>query len=653
MNNDALGFAPYSMFPPATGLRSDYSHVGGQDSANGPAMSRMSGFRQSNAQISLAYSPATTMDTSLECVKMFSVYKDATHEDLIFANRATGTNVTTLYAQDTTGSAKVSIGAIEAAVTAGAQPQAYYSHLGWVYFRNRILIATRLDGLWWYDGATRTTRLAGVVAPVAALTANTGAAGVLTGVYIYVYTNVNDQGHESTISATATVTLAAQKGALTNIAVGPTGTVSRRVYRTTAGGASYLFLTTIADNTTTTYTDNTADSGLGTSAPLDHDVPPTGIAHIAAARERVALLSTDGLTVYFCQLDSTTAQPNWESYPTALSLQIPFSGGVDVGKSLIFYNDDLYVLGAVDSYRIIGDIGTGIKVEKVLPGIGIYDTHAFCVVPGKGIVFISKAKQLLLYNGESLVDIGSKVQDRFDLLSRNVQNGVTVCRIEYDQLNDSLIFASDIDTGTWDDYRSIAGLVYSFKTQEFTGPMLWEYLLGHFSTLTYNYYGFKLADSKIYSWFAGYGSAGTQGPGPYAGYVSIANTNLYFQYFQWSPLPGDDIDYGWIELRVNAKPIVSTVVPMLKVEYALDGGSTYFSKFVDFARNVNILELATSYGSTCIRTLRVPIHKTARTITLRVSAVNNNASIGNGIEIFAVNIFARPLRPSLDVVGGH
>jgi hypothetical protein len=55
--------------------------------------------------------------------------------------------------------------------------------------------------------------------------------------------------------------------ALGGIAVGPSGVTSRRLYRTAAGQATVQLLTTLADNTTTTYTDATADASLGAAAP--------------------------------------------------------------------------------------------------------------------------------------------------------------------------------------------------------------------------------------------------------------------------------------------------------------------------------------------------------------------------------------------------
>ena len=49
------------------------------------------------------------------------------------------------------------------------------------------------------------------------------------------------------------------------VPVGPAGTVTRRVFRTTAGGSQYRELTAIGDNTTTAIVDTTPDANLGGS----------------------------------------------------------------------------------------------------------------------------------------------------------------------------------------------------------------------------------------------------------------------------------------------------------------------------------------------------------------------------------------------------
>jgi hypothetical protein len=54
---------------------------------------------------------------------------------------------------------------------------------------------------------------------------------------------------------------------LTGITAGPSGTTYREVYRKPPGGADFKLLTTLANNTTTTFTDTTPDASLGAVAP--------------------------------------------------------------------------------------------------------------------------------------------------------------------------------------------------------------------------------------------------------------------------------------------------------------------------------------------------------------------------------------------------
>ena len=65
------------------------------------------------------------------------------------------------------------------------------------------------------------------------------------------------------VSNTAT----ANQVSLTAIPIGGSGVTSRKVYRTVAAGSQLKLLTTVADNTTTTYTDSTADASLGANVP--------------------------------------------------------------------------------------------------------------------------------------------------------------------------------------------------------------------------------------------------------------------------------------------------------------------------------------------------------------------------------------------------
>ena len=58
-----------------------------------------------------------------------------------------------------------------------------------------------------------------------------------------------------------------QTVAVSAIQVGPPGTTSRKLYRTKAGVSSLQLLATLADNTTTSYSDTKPDAALGAAAP--------------------------------------------------------------------------------------------------------------------------------------------------------------------------------------------------------------------------------------------------------------------------------------------------------------------------------------------------------------------------------------------------
>jgi hypothetical protein len=122
-----------------------------------------------------------------------------------------------------------------------------------------------------------------------------GAAGTPNGTYRCQVTFVSLLG-ETIGSAVATVVVASQQISWSQIPLGPAGTTARRLYRapmtiadvaafsesvsinsgavasvqpaTLSPTGSLWLVTTIADNMTTTYTDNVADTALGAAIPV-------------------------------------------------------------------------------------------------------------------------------------------------------------------------------------------------------------------------------------------------------------------------------------------------------------------------------------------------------------------------------------------------
>lgn len=148
------------------------------------------------------------------------------------------------------------------------------SRIGAAEYENYLFIGqSGLTNPYKYNGAF--TRH-GVPSPQSAPTAATASNGTLTGAYQWKVTYLNSNVVEGDVgSATATLTGASDSVTVT-IPTAPAsyGVGSRKIYRTEAGGTTFKLLTTISDNSTTTYTDNSSDSELGADAPTDQGVPP-------------------------------------------------------------------------------------------------------------------------------------------------------------------------------------------------------------------------------------------------------------------------------------------------------------------------------------------------------------------------------------------
>lgn len=154
------------------------------------------------------------------------------------------------------------------------------SRVGAELAENYLFMGNGGVGPYKYDGLIFTQH--GVSAPVATCSVASSTTGSLTtsGQYTYRITHVNTALVESDLGpATATFVLSTVglSIALTSIPVATSpsqGINARRIYRTLSGGSSYFRVATLSDNTTTTYTDTTADASLGSAAPTDNGVPP-------------------------------------------------------------------------------------------------------------------------------------------------------------------------------------------------------------------------------------------------------------------------------------------------------------------------------------------------------------------------------------------
>jgi hypothetical protein len=171
--------------------------------------------------------------------------------------------------------------AIDKAVTRYSQ---YYPNIGYVDMQTRPYQRTypypqswnAAYPVWWIERIIYPLQAYGSFfqPPPGTMSASaTPGNGLGSGLYQYVVTFLSEGG-ETTPSPPTTVSTApgSQSVVLSNIPIGPTLTalpgsatntvIGRNLYRTTAGGSTFLLLATLADNSTSSYLDNLPDSAL-------------------------------------------------------------------------------------------------------------------------------------------------------------------------------------------------------------------------------------------------------------------------------------------------------------------------------------------------------------------------------------------------------
>lgn len=213
-------------------------------------------------------------------------------------------------------------------------------------------------------------------APPGAASVAVGAGGALTGTYTYKVTFVTSDGRESDLgTASSTVTPGAQKVDLTNIPTGDSKTAQRYIYRKGVALARYYKVATIADNTTTTYTDNQTDTATLTDGILgageaDDDEPNTRLG--SSATVKYPALFYDRMF----WVDQTSGSVNkliW-SKPTN-PFAYPAVNYIEVGDAKPVYRivpflDDLIIFKSDSIWRLSGSDEDTFSLFKTPANVG-------------------------------------------------------------------------------------------------------------------------------------------------------------------------------------------------------------------------------------------------------------------------------------------
>jgi len=149
-----------------------------------------------------------------------------------------------------------------------------------------------------------------------------GSAGNLTGTIEWAVTFTTAAGETEVGAASNTLVVSSKQVDLTAIPTGGDGTLHRKIYRRSNGG-DWKFVHEIADNTTTTYTDNVADGSLGGAPPAES----------TAEQVSVAAVATETGVDYNVATGAISTLVAVDADVTSVTNAAPFTGGED-GESI-------------------------------------------------------------------------------------------------------------------------------------------------------------------------------------------------------------------------------------------------------------------------------------------------------------------------------
>ena len=144
------------------------------------------------------------------------------------------------------------------------------------------------------------------------------------------------------------------------IPIGPTGTIARRIYRTSNAGSEFKFLDIVRNNTDEVYVDYREDTQLGALAPNDSDsiIMPAPGGRFTATFKNCLFIDggiADGSRLYY----SLPNQP--DSFKDTNFFEVGTREGGDITGFEVYYNSLLvFREQAIDLVR--GDALNGLPI---------------------------------------------------------------------------------------------------------------------------------------------------------------------------------------------------------------------------------------------------------------------------------------------------
>jgi len=311
----------------------------------------------------------------------------------------------------------------------------------WCHFREYLFFCNGVDVNYKYRGFEQPRPM--TLPQPAACSAAAGAAGTLSGSYSYRVAFRNSTNvTESLASAAVTVSLTSQQGSLSSIPVSTDQQVNqRRIYRKDPGSSLYRYLADINDNTTTTYTDNTAS--ITTNEIINDyrgDLEPCRYCEVFGNRVWFANSQTYSSGLYFSEAGTF-------DFPAANLIQVDRGDGDEItGIKAAFGGLVIFKRRAI--HFLTGDGPTSYQVRPVVVGRGTVSAQTVKKTP-KGLYFLADDGVYLWdMNGEPQ-DVSFSQQTLFKIMNADTSRFSVA---EYIPSRHSYICSFDTATKTGGDY---------------------------------------------------------------------------------------------------------------------------------------------------------------------------------------------------------
>lgn len=331
-----------------------------------------------------------------------------------------------------------------------------------------------------FDG-TRVTKM-GIATPGSAPSPAVGAAGGLTGAYQYKVTFASAY-HESNASvASSTVNPSSQQVNLTSIPTSSDTQVTKRIlYRTKAGQATFFKLAEISDNTTTTYTDNIADTALGNQQAPSFQEPPPVFKYMASHRNYLFGAGHDTTNRNNIYVSKLITPEGWDTSEGFFQIQ---TRDGDYVRGIAEFLDSILVFKRYSLYVADGTVFSGanedIDVRRVNTEEGTTSHRSITIA--NNVLYYFNQKGTFAFNGSSVnqlviidniatTNIAYKIQPTIEALNQgqlNIAAGAFyndkywLSVADGSSTTQNTIFAYFIKLGGWTKYTNYKVNCWSF-----------------------------------------------------------------------------------------------------------------------------------------------------------------------------------------------